>query len=137
MLLRPSVEARLIPGDGRAYENALGGRRMTLSTQEQMLIEQRVANEAKSTGLAYVLWFFLGGLGMHRFYLGRPMSGLILLLMVPAGIVMMLTQNRYGAFVVIIGVLWLIVDAFLIPGMVNRSRDKVRRTLTGQALSGR
>src|SRR5690349_1865524 len=73
MLLRPSVEARLIPGDGRAYENALGGRRMTLSTQEQMLIEQRVANEAKSTGLAYVLWFFLGGLGMHRFYLGRPM----------------------------------------------------------------
>lgn len=108
---------------------------MTLSTDQQMVIEQRVANEAKSTGLAYVLWFFLGGLGMHRFYLGRPLSGLILLLMVPAGIFMMLAQNHFGAFLVIIGVLWLIVDAFLIPGMVNRSREKVRRNLMKQMMS--
>lgn len=110
---------------------------MTLPTDQQMLIEQRVANEAKSTGLAYVLWFFLGGLGMHRFYLGRPFTGLILLLLVPAGIVMMLSKNHYGAFLVIIGAAWLILDAFLIPGMVNRSRAKVRRNLTNQALSGR
>lgn len=108
---------------------------MTLPTDQQMLIEQRVANEAKSTGLAYVLWFFLGGLGMHRFYLGRPLSGIILLLMVPAGIFMMLAQNRFGAFLVIVGVLWLIVDAFLIPGMVNRSRQKVRRDLINRAMS--
>lgn len=26
----------------------------------------------KSTGLAYVLWFFFGGIGGHKFYLGRP-----------------------------------------------------------------
>jgi TM2 domain-containing membrane protein YozV len=73
---------------------------------------------------------------MHRFYLGKPLSGLVLLLMVPSGIVMMLSQNHYGAFLVIIGVLWLIADAFLIPGMVNRSRAKIRRNLTNQALAG-
>jgi TM2 domain-containing membrane protein YozV len=108
---------------------------MALSTEQQMLIEQRVANEAKSTGLAYVLWFFLGGLGMHRFYLGRPLSGLVLLLMVPTGVVMMLASNHYGAFLVIAGFLWLIADAFLIPGMVNRSRAKIRNNLTDKALS--
>jgi TM2 domain-containing membrane protein YozV len=26
----------------------------------------------KSVGITYVLWFFFGGLGAHKFYLGRP-----------------------------------------------------------------
>ncbi|WP_082511775.1 TM2 domain-containing protein [Devosia sp. Leaf420] len=33
--------------------------------------------EKKSLVVAYVLWFFLGYVGVHRFYLGRPISGLI------------------------------------------------------------
>jgi TM2 domain-containing membrane protein YozV len=27
--------------------------------------------------VAYVLWFFVGYLGIHRFYLGRPITGVI------------------------------------------------------------
>ena len=27
---------------------------------------------AKSTGVAYLLWLFFGGIGAHKFYLGRP-----------------------------------------------------------------
>jgi TM2 domain-containing membrane protein YozV len=30
---------------------------------------------SKSTGIAYVLWFFFGGVGAHKFYLGRPGVG--------------------------------------------------------------
>ena len=41
------------------------------SLQAEMLIEQKVANAQKSTGVAYLLWFFLGGFGGHRFYLGK------------------------------------------------------------------
>ena len=55
----------------------------------------------RSTPVAYLLWFFFGLLGVHRFYLGRPISGVIYLL--TGGIFM-------------IG--WLI-DLFLIPGMVR------------------
>lgn len=31
--------------------------------QSEMLIEQKVSNAQKSTGVAYLLWFFVGGLG--------------------------------------------------------------------------
>ena len=31
---------------------------------------------AKSVGLAYVLWFFLGWIGVHQFYLGNTARGL-------------------------------------------------------------
>lgn len=57
----------------------------------------------KSTLLAYLLWF-LGGcgvLGIHRFYLGRWVTGLIWLL-------------TGGLFVV-----GAIIDLFLIPSMVT------------------
>jgi TM2 domain-containing membrane protein YozV len=29
----------------------------------------------KSTGIAYLLWLFFGGIGAHKFYLGRPWVG--------------------------------------------------------------
>jgi TM2 domain-containing membrane protein YozV len=34
----------------------------------------------KDTLVAYILWFFFGFLGIHRFYLNRPVSGIIWLL---------------------------------------------------------
>lgn len=54
----------------------------------------------RSILIAYILWFFFGYLGVHRFYCGRYISGTIWLF----------TGGLFG-----IG--WLI-DIFLIPGMV-------------------
>jgi TM2 domain-containing membrane protein YozV len=34
----------------------------------------------KSKGIAYLLWFFLGWAGIHRFYVGKVLSGIIYLL---------------------------------------------------------
>lgn len=33
----------------------------------------------KSKGIAYLLWFFLGWAGIHRFYVGKIVSGVIYL----------------------------------------------------------
>jgi len=58
----------------------------------------------RSVVVGYVLWFFLGLLGIHRFYYGRWLSGFIYLL--TAGL---------------LGFGW-VIDAFLIPSM-NREFD--------------
>ena len=73
-----------------------------IALQEQLFEENR-----KSVGLAYLLWFFFGGLGVHRFYTGNTKSALV----------------RLGLTISIVGIpimmlLWLI-DAFLLPGLVH------------------
>ena len=56
----------------------------------------------KSTGVAYLLWFFLGIFSAHRFYLGKIGSGILYLL----------TGQLFG-----IG--W-VIDLFILGGMVDR-----------------
>jgi len=56
----------------------------------------------KSKGIAYVLWFFLGGFSAHRFYLGK----------IGTGILYLLTFQLFG-----IG--W-IIDLFILGGMVDK-----------------
>jgi Predicted membrane protein len=105
---------------------------MALTTEQQILIEQRVTNEAKSTGAAYLIWFFLGGLGVHRFYLGHTRSGTGLLVLTLAGV--LLSAVGVG-FVLLLGTaIWVLVDAFLIPGMVAEHKNKVREGLIRSAL---
>jgi TM2 domain-containing membrane protein YozV len=83
-----------------------------------MLIEQRVTNDGPSTAVAYLLWFFLGIVSGHRFYLRRPGSAILQIL----------------SYFVLIGFLWLLIDGFLIPGMLRKMRDELRQNLTLQAL---
>ena len=105
---------------------------MGLSTQEQILIEQRVTNEAKSVGAAYLLWFFLGTLGAHRFYLGRTGSGVVQLLLFVLG--WLTTFIVIGiALLAALGIWW-IVDAFLISAMIAEQKQEIRQRLTDEAL---
>jgi len=74
----------------------------------------------KSMGVAYALWFFLGGLGAHRFYLGKTGSAVGMLVLAFASV--LLTFVLVGVFGFIALSIWIIVDAFLIPGWVNSYR---------------
>ena len=66
----------------------------------------------KSVGASYLLWFFLGGFGAHRFYLDRSGTAVVQLLLLLLGWLPLFI----GWFV--LGI-WLIVDLFLIPGIVR------------------
>ena len=105
---------------------------MGLSTQEQMLIEQRVTNDAKSIGVAYLLWFFLGPFGAHRFYLGKTGSALAQMALTIVGVLTLFVV--VGSVLLIIVGIWLIVDAFLIPGIIQQHKDTIREGLTTRAL---
>ncbi|CCE97200.1 putative TM2 domain-containing protein [Sinorhizobium fredii HH103] len=108
---------------------------MDLSTAEQILIEQRVTNESKSTAVAYLLWIFLGGLGAHRFYIGRVGSGLAILVLMIVGI--LLAPVGVGTIFLVPAVIWMLVDAFLIPGMIQQQKEEVRSTLGKQMYAER
>lgn len=63
----------------------------------------------KQVGTAYLLWFFLGVFGAHRFYLGHIGMGILFLF-------------TFGLF----GIGW-IIDAFLIPSRVEQANLKIQR----------
>ncbi|MCR0981039.1 TM2 domain-containing protein [Roseomonas populi] len=71
----------------------------------------------RSVLVAYVLWFFLGWFAAHRFYAGRMGSGLVML--VVSLVSWALTAVAIGYVGLFLIGLWLLVDAFLIPGMIR------------------
>jgi len=89
---------------------------MTLTTDQQLLIEQRVTNDGKNVVVAYLLWFFLGVFSAHRFYLGRPGTAILQIL----------------SYFVLIGFIWWVIDFFLVPGMVRDGNEGLRRRLGDQ-----
>lgn len=72
----------------------------------------------KSMAVAYLLWFFFGQLGIHRFYTGRARSGIAQLIL---GIVGWATV-WIGIGWVLLAILWvwLFIDIFLIPEMCRK-----------------
>jgi TM2 domain-containing membrane protein YozV len=107
-----------IPGTGIGYSTGFWGKRRAGRTLGAVRVTSARYSPSvttdyrrKSILLAYVLWF-LGVFGAHRFYLGRPISGLVMLGLFIAGL---------GAFpplmLLLIG--WLFIDLFLIPSMAR------------------
>lgn len=98
-----------------------------MDTQRELLIEQRVANDAKSPLAAYLLAILLWGFGAHRMYLGRWASGVVMLLL--WGLGWLLTPVLIGWPLVGLVCLWALIDLFLIPGMIQDDKDEMRRRL--------
>ena len=73
---------------------------------------------SKSMVVAYVLWFLLGQLGIHRFYLGKTGTAITQLVLGLLGYGT-LALLGFGFFFLVPLWIWLIVDIFLIPGMSN------------------
>ena len=79
-----------------------------------------------SVAVAYLLWLFLGVFGAHRFYLGCPVTGAVLLTITVVSVLLMFV--RYGFLLTIvpgmvtiwISLIWGFVDLFLIPGITRK-----------------
>jgi TM2 domain-containing membrane protein YozV len=76
----------------------------------------------KNMAVAYLLWFLLGGFGVHRAYLGDTMGfGIYLMLWVIS--VFLLVIGVGAITLVALCLIWLI-DICLIPGLVRDANNK-------------
>jgi TM2 domain-containing membrane protein YozV len=87
----------------------------------------------KSVGLAFVFWFFLGGLGGHRFYLGRTGSAVAQLIISVLG--WLTVWVGFGLLLLIPLGIWLLIDAFLISGMVQEHNNGLMAHLNAKPRS--
>jgi TM2 domain-containing membrane protein YozV len=75
----------------------------------------------RSIWLAYLWWFILGQISLHRFYLGATQSAMIQVGMFVMALLFTFTGLLpIAALFFIPWCLWLLGDAFLIPGLHRR-----------------
>ncbi|WP_066195242.1 MULTISPECIES: TM2 domain-containing protein [Gracilibacillus] len=104
----------------------------TLSTQDKLYVNSEVQKRGKNIAVAYLLLIFLGTLGIHRFYLGKTGSGITQLVLTVLGWI--------TAFILIgfllIGVvgLWVIIDLFLVPGIIREDHERIEQEVTNDLL---
>jgi TM2 domain-containing membrane protein YozV len=70
----------------------------------------------RTVGAAYLWWLFLGGIGAHKFYLGRPGWDVV--------------------YAFTLGLLWfgLLYDLFTLPSQVRAANAKMMESLPGQTV---
>ncbi len=84
---------------------------------EDQYINTVFEENRKQKRVAYLLWLFFGWFGVHRFYAGETKTAVIQLLLTLSVI------GFLGSFV------WWMIDAFLVPDMVNDHNQKTLRML--------
>ncbi|MCS1351658.1 TM2 domain-containing protein [Mechercharimyces sp. CAU 1602] len=87
--------------------------KQNLTPDQLQMVKTEMAKKKKNKGPLYLLWFFLGGLGIHRFYLGDTGYALG----------MMFTWGGFG--------IWWFIDLFLIG---NR-RDQINTDMERQLIT--
>lgn len=97
------------------------------SGSDARLMMQYDANK-KSVAAAYVLWFFLGMFGAHRFYCGATGSGAAILVLTMASLV--LSVVGIGLVLILVPAVWVMVDAFLIPAMIREHNTRLASRLS-------
>lgn len=97
---------------------------LSADTQALMAFE----SSKKSAGVSYLLWFFTGGVGGHRFYLGRTGSAVAQLILSILGWLLILAAGLGLLFLIPLGI-WLLVDLFLIPGIVSSRNGELMNRL--------
>lgn len=88
-----------------------------MSEENQTQTTYRLESHGKSMIVAYLLWWFLGWLGVHRFYLGRPISGLAQAILSLVGTVTLFLI--IGIIPLLVWGAWWLIDAYLVQKYVT------------------
>ena len=94
-----------------------------LDARQLMLLDSEIKSQGKNMLLAYVLWYFLGIIGGHRFYMKKTGSAIAMLI---------LSITVIGLIATFI---WWVVDAFLVHTWVKEHNRNLEYRLVSQILA--
>jgi TM2 domain. len=107
----------------------------SLTDRELALLSSEMPNRAKSLAVAFLLWFFLGTLGIYHFYLGNKRRGWLMTILTVVGFVTLIVLI---GFVILIGliVVW-IIDAVRMSTRVQQVNAGIESGLISEIIAGR
>lgn len=82
-----------------------------LTQKELMILNSEMDKKRKSKGAAVAFWFFFGGIGGHRYYMGD----------IGYALGMTFTLGGLG--------IWTLIDIFLFPKRVDHINDQIERDI--------
>lgn len=112
-------------------------RESKLSEKELAILYGELANTSKSTGAAYLLWFFLGGLGVHRFYLDSYIMGMGILFTQFFALICLFTMPALSFILWFIVGSILVADLFMIPTVINQTKEKRKAAIIERLIDSR
>ncbi|AQS54604.1 TM2 domain-containing protein [Novibacillus thermophilus] len=104
-----------------------------LDEKQLAIVQSEMEHRKKSTVIAYLLWFFLGSLGAHRFYVRKFGTAVTILILDLLGWATVWIFGLGLIFLIPVGI-WLIIDAFLLHGIVSRLNQQIERDILQQVL---
>jgi len=126
-------------------ENDLIKLKIALTPQELEVFKSEIDRKRKSPILAYVLWFFLSPVAVHKFYLGKIISGFLFLVGPWTAIVAFLRDTMYfgnikadnkDGLMIFLGFLglisfsiWWLIDLFTLHTQTEKANEQIEKDL--------
>ena len=108
----------------------VGTRNDTENKSERLaLLQRHYRARAKSVATTYVLWFFLGFWGIHRFYLGQTQLGLLTI--GACTLLSILAMFTYGLSLIPLAIWWMI-ELFTLMSTVKLINLRIEEELRQQ-----
>ena len=80
-----------------------------LTSHELQILESEMNKKKKSLAVSWILWFFFGGVGGHRYYVGKYGTA----------IAMTLTLGVFG--------IWTLIDIFFVNKITREKNEEIER----------
>lgn len=89
----------------------------------------------KSVSTACILWFVTGAFAGHHFYLGSASLGFAQIGLRLVGIMMFVSGDSFGLYLLAAAFLWLLADAVMLPQMVRKANSKAKAIASGRVFA--
>jgi len=101
-----------------------------LTAQELQLFTSEMNSKTKNPTVAWILWFFLSGVGGHQFYLGKPAHAI--------GYIALNLLGYVTFFITWVPwFIWWILDAVTMNDKIKNMNNETERKLLDRILSSR